>query len=69
LNATLADAPRCPGDGNIDSVVNQEDLDDGALYGATSGLSSVYDFNLGGLTNAADQSVILGNLGLDCRSN
>ncbi len=69
LNATLDSAPSCPGDGNIDSVVNQEDLDEWSHYSETGGLSSVYDFNLDGLTNTADQSVITQNLGLDCRAN
>jgi hypothetical protein len=66
LAAILASSPACPGDGNIDSVVDQKDLDNWSVYAETGGLSSVYDFNLDGLTNAADQSVILDNPGLDC---
>ena len=66
LNKTLEVAPSCPGDGNIDSVVNQADLDGWAFYQRTSGLSSVYDFNLDGLTDAADRTIILDNLGREC---
>jgi hypothetical protein len=67
LGALLASASICPGDGNIDSVVNQQDLANWAFYNQTWGLSSVYDFNFDGLTNAADRAVIEQNLGLDCR--
>jgi len=67
LGALLASAPVCPGDGNIDSVVNQQDLANWAFYNQTWGLSSVYDFNFDGLTNAADRAVIEQNLGRDCR--
>jgi hypothetical protein len=66
LNATLDSAPSCPGDGNIDSVVNQQDLDQWSVYSENWGLSSVYDFNLDGHTDAADQSVIMQNVGLEC---
>ena len=69
LGALLASAPICPGDGNIDSVVNQEDLANWASYNQSWGLSSVYDFNFDGLTDAADRAVIEQNLGLDCRTN
>lgn len=68
LEAILASSPPCPGDGNIDLVVNQKDLDDWSSFSETGGLSSVYDFNLDGLTNAADQSLIEQNLGLNCGS-
>jgi hypothetical protein len=67
LSAILASAPNCPGDGNIDSVVNQEDLANWAFYSRTWGLSSVYDFNFDGLTDAADRAIIEQNLGRDCR--
>jgi Sulfatase len=69
LNAILASAPDCPGDGNIDLVVNQQDLDDWSLYSRPPALSSVYDLNVDGVTDAADQSIIEQNLGLDCRTN
>ena len=62
----LASAPDCPGDGNIDLVVDQKDLDDWRFAQPVC-LSSVYDFDLTGCTDAADQSIIHQNLGLDCR--
>jgi hypothetical protein len=68
LHAILSSAPDCPGDGNIDLVVDQKDLDDWSSYSESWGLSSVYDLNIDGLTNTADQAVIQENLGLDCRT-
>ena len=56
----------CPGDGNIDGVVDALDLENWASYASSAGLSSVYDFNLDGLTNELDESIILENMGLDC---
>jgi len=45
----------CPGDGNLDGVVNRDDLDQLAYWAnATGGKSSWYDFNLDGLTNPYD---------------
>jgi hypothetical protein len=67
LDAIRASVPDCPGDGNIDFVVNQLDLIDWRFYANTGGLSSVYDLNIDGLTNAADEAIIQANLGLDCR--
>jgi hypothetical protein len=63
-----ASVPDCPGDGNIDFVVDGKDLVDWGFYSETYGLSSVYDLNIDGLTNAADQSIIQQKPGgLDCR--
>jgi len=67
LAALLASEPECPGDGNIDLVVDQRDLDDWRFYEQSTGLSSVYDLDIDGLTNAADEDIILQNLGRDCR--
>jgi hypothetical protein len=69
LEAILDSAPPCPGDGNIDFVVDGKDLVDWRFYSESYGLSSVYDLNVDGLTNAADQSIIQQNLGLNCRAN
>ncbi|HEY0339720.1 MAG TPA: hypothetical protein VGC34_02845, partial [Steroidobacteraceae bacterium] len=69
LNETLALAPSCPGDGNLDSMVNQADLDGWALYSKSPGLSSVFDFNLDGLTDAADKTIVLDHLGSQCGVN
>lgn len=63
LASILASQPACPGDGNMDGVVNAQDL---SLWGMISqiwGKSSVYDFNLDGLTNNADQISITQNMG------
>jgi hypothetical protein len=56
----------CPGDGNIDFVVNQADLDDWRFYADLTGQSSVYDINLDGLTNDTDESLIQSYLGIAC---
>lgn len=66
LNETLALAPSCPGDGNLDSIVNQSDVDGWAIYSKAPGLSSVFDFNLDGVTDAADETIIMDNLGRQC---
>jgi hypothetical protein len=57
----------CPGDGNLDAVVDEQDLQDWASYAEPWGLSSVYDLNLDGRTDTSDETIILQNLGLDCR--
>ncbi len=68
LAAIRASVPDCPGDGNIDFVVDDQDLDDWRFYADSSGVSSVYDLNLDGFTDAADQAIIQDNLGLDCQA-
>jgi hypothetical protein len=67
LEALLATDIECPGDGNIDLVVDQKDLDDWSHYNQLTGLSSVYDLDLDGDTDADDRAVIEANLGADCR--
>ena len=57
----------CPGDGNLDGVVDEKDLEEWAHYAQTWGLSSVYDLNLDGVTDSLDEAIILENLGRDCR--
>jgi hypothetical protein len=69
LEAILASEPACPGDGNIDLVVDALDLDDWRFYEQSTGLSSVYDLNIDGLTNGDDEAIIQENLGLDCRTD
>ncbi len=68
LAALLSSQPPCPGDGNIDFVVNQKDLEDWRFYSESSGLSSVYDLNLDGVTDDVDQAIIEQNLGTKCLS-
>lgn len=54
----------CPGDGNDDGHVDQMDIDNynAILAGGWSG-SSVYDFNMDGVTDDTDLDVILDNFG------
>ena len=66
LAALLSSQPPCPGDGNIDSVVDQKDLEDWRFYGESSGLSSVYDLNLDGVTDDLDRAIIEQNFGTKC---
>jgi hypothetical protein len=62
LNSILASQPPCPGDTNIDGLVNAEDLSiwQKLLIWAAS---SWADFNHDGLTNAADGQIIRANFG------
>ncbi|MBY0278838.1 sulfatase-like hydrolase/transferase [Candidatus Binatia bacterium] len=66
LQALLDSNVPCPGDGNIDLVVDDLDLSDWRFYADSTGLSSWYDLNLDGLTNDADRTIIQQNLGLRC---
>jgi len=65
------DTLHCPGDGNRDGVVDQQDLDNWAelsklnLYQGVA-QSSWYDVNHDGLTDAADEAIIRANLGKRC---
>lgn len=63
LRASVVD---CPGDGNLDGVVDEKDLQEWARYAESWGLSSVYDLNLDGRTDSLDEAIILENLGRDC---
>jgi hypothetical protein len=67
LQTLLASQPACPGDGNIDGVVNEDDLGNWDAYRALAqGTSSWYDFNLDGLTDESDLATIQQNLGTQC---
>ena len=58
----------CEGDGNLDMVVNQKDVDEWEKFSKINGgASSWYDFNLDGLTNQADYQIILDNFGNHCK--
>lgn len=58
----------CPGDGNLDMVVDQKDLDEWSNFTKINeGRSSWYDFNLDGLTNELDYQIIQENFGNRCR--
>lgn len=70
LDQLLATAADCPGDGNDDLVVDQTDLDEWAYWADTEagrGLSSWYDLNHDGLTDAADRAIIEAHMGGNCR--
>ncbi|MBY0274424.1 sulfatase-like hydrolase/transferase [Candidatus Binatia bacterium] len=71
LQSILSSEPDCPGDGNLDRLVDQQDLDEWQLYAEDlgGGGSSWYDFNHDGLTNDLDRQVIEDNFGLDCRTS
>jgi hypothetical protein len=70
LDNMLASNPDCPGDGNIDRVVNAEDLNNWRKIAHDWGLSSVYDFLTpkfrDGKTDNLDAAVIQANLGKTC---
>ncbi len=63
LDDMLASSPECPGDGNMDGVVDAKDLANWAQIANGWGKSSMYDFNLDGLTDAQDRKIIEDNLG------
>ena len=75
MTATLGSEPACPGDGNLDKVVNADDLA-WWLFFRTHGVpqgngmpfntSSWYDFNLNGSTDLADLQTIVQHLGAHC---
>ncbi|HLU78256.1 MAG TPA: arylsulfatase, partial [Burkholderiaceae bacterium] len=70
MDSILASQPECPGDGNLDGVVDGRDLDEWGRIAHAWGLSSVYDFKINGvfdgLTNTLDAAVIQDNLGKRC---
>ncbi|MGB6102252.1 MAG: sulfatase-like hydrolase/transferase [Pusillimonas sp.] len=73
LDDILASSPDCPGDGNLDGVVDGKDLAEWSRIARNWGLSSVYDFMVGGvhdgLTNNVDEAVIQSNLGKTCEKS
>jgi hypothetical protein len=66
MRKTLNSEPPCPGDGDEDKKVNDRDVANWLHFNQHNGLSSWYDFNYDGLTNAADLAVIAQHLGTDC---
>jgi hypothetical protein len=63
LDSILASQPACPGDGNIDALVNSLDASNWKTLALTWGLSSVYDINLDGVTDNADLAMINADMG------
>ena len=77
MDATLASEPACPGDGNEDKVVNEEDIENWQFFsthgvGQPPNTSSWYDFQTpptftyDGSTDKGDLAVILQNFGTHC---
>ena len=62
LTSILASQPACPGDANIDGVVNSQDLSIWQRL-LSWALSSIADFNWDGLTNNVDGQIIQSNTG------
>jgi hypothetical protein len=67
LTKLLASQPSCPGDVNLDGVVNQSDIEQWSAFEALSQYSTWADINQDGLTNQADLNLIRQNLG-PCRA-
>ena len=63
LAQLLASQPACPGDINLDGVVNNADIAQWQMFEQLSGFSSWADINLDGLTDSADLAIILQNQG------
>lgn len=62
-------AVSCPGDGNLDLLVNDKDLQNWQTFNSSNGgKSSWYDFNLDGLTNEDDRLIIEQNFGKKCQA-
>jgi hypothetical protein len=57
----------CPGDGNLDAVVNQKDVNGWRTYSVLNGgQSSWFDFNFDGKTDNTDLGIIYENWGYRC---
>lgn len=66
LQEVLGSEPACPGDGNLDKVVNKQDRKNWRRLSKRWGASSVYDLNFDGLTDALDQDIIEAHMGTTC---
>lgn len=64
INNSVVD---CPGDGNLDGVVNAQDVKDYNTWATRSGGTSTwFDFNFDGKTDSVDLATIRANLGKTC---
>ena len=60
MSASTSSQVDCPGDGNLDGVVDQTDIEQLTYWGnLTDRYSSWYDFNLDGRTNHHDLRTII----------
>jgi arylsulfatase A-like enzyme len=66
FDAVLGSEPPCPGDGNLDKVVNKKDLKNWRRLSKRWGESSVYDLNFDGVTDTLDQQIIEAHMGTRC---
>jgi hypothetical protein len=75
LNDTLNSEQACPGDGNLDKVVNFEDVANWYIFstngvvpdgGGPPNTSSWYDLNYDGKTDSTDLKIIVNNLNRRC---
>jgi hypothetical protein len=67
MDNILESQPPCPGDGNEDLMVNDEDLINWQFFSMfNGGGSSWYDFNFDGKTDEQDEAVIQQHLGTNC---
>jgi hypothetical protein len=67
LVAILNSEVSCAGDGNLDKVVNQQDINNWTLFSQnTLSTSSWYDFDHDGITGNSDLQIIQANLGKRC---
>ena len=67
IESILASQPACPGDGNGDRQVDDQDLADYGMMAALSGgASSWYDIDLDGYTNEQDLAIVRRHLGQRC---
>jgi arylsulfatase A-like enzyme len=71
LRVLLRSESACQGDGNLDKQVNQADVQNWEVFSDDcienpNRCSSVYDFNLDGVTDAADLEIVEDNLNRRC---
>ena len=67
LEGVLESNVPCVGDGNLDGVIDELDIEQLDYWQALFGLSSWYDFDLNGLTNEQDlEYITAGSLPRDC---
>ncbi|MFA7668025.1 MAG: sulfatase-like hydrolase/transferase [Burkholderiaceae bacterium] len=67
IQALHASHVACPGDGNLDGMVDDKDIDGWTRYSRENGgHSSWFDFNHDGLTNTDDLKIIHDNFGRHC---
>ena len=64
LSSLLASQPICPGDINLDGVVNYLDIGEWGSLMAITTRSSWADINQDGVTDDADLAIILQNQGI-----